>query len=114
MIKNLSVSDLEEVQESEKLTTEIRDKISILLLAINDWPDKIVDLLQYEQLIYSLIGKDVDRKNLEEFISNADLSRDAWVIESLCQLLEIYKYHYEQRSLQEILEEVREKIEELR
>ncbi len=109
---SLSVDHLEKIQESEKLPTVIKEMISIFLAAINDWPNQIVSLVDYEKEIYKLIGEEVDRKKLEEYLSKIDYSKNAWEAESLSQLIEVYYYYEDNKPLKEILKEIKEKIEE--
>lgn len=103
---SLSVGDLEKIQESEKLSTVIKEIISIFLSAINDWPNQIVSLVDYEKEIYKLIGEEVEREKLEEYISKIDYSKNAWEAESLSQLIEVYRYYEDNKPLKEILNEI--------
>ena len=109
---NLSISHLEKIQGSEKLTEVIKEIVNILLAAINDWPNQIASIVDYEKEIYKLVGEEIDRKKLEEYISKIDCLRNAWEAESLSQLVEIYNYYEEWKPLKEILKEIKEKIEE--
>lgn len=109
---SLSVGYLEKIIESEKLPTAIKEILTIFLAAINDWPNPIDSLVDYEKDIYKLIGKEVDRKKLEEYISKIDYSKNAWEAESLSQLIEVYNYYEDNKPLKEILNEIKEKIEE--
>lgn len=108
----LSISYLEEIQESEKLTTVVKAILNILLSAINDWPNPILNLDDYQKEIYKLVGEEIDRKKLEDYISKIDYSKNAWEAESLSQLIEVYNYYEKSKPLKEILEELKEKIEE--
>jgi len=108
----LSISYLEEIQESGKLTTVVNAILNILLSAINDWPNPILNLDDYQKEIYKLAGEKIDRKKLEDCILKIDYSKNAWEAESLSQLIEVYNYYEESKPLKEILEELKEKIEE--
>ncbi|MCP1995521.1 hypothetical protein [Flavobacterium sp. HSC-61S13] len=108
---SLLVNYLEKVQESEKLTGTIKEVISILLVAINDWPTPIISLGDYEKDVYKLIGEEVSRKTMKESISNIDNSKNAWEGESLSQLIEIFNYYEEEKQLKEILKDIQGKIE---
>jgi len=108
---SLSINHLEKIQESEKLTTAIREIINILLAAINDWPNEIISLADYEKEIYKLVGEEIDRQKLEEYILKIDYSQNSWEAESLSQLIEVYNYYEEGKPLKEIFKEIKEKIE---
>lgn len=108
---SLSVSYLEKIQESEKLTGVIKEVINILLAAINDWPAPMVSLVDYEKEVYKLMGEEVSRKTMEEYISNIDYSKNAWKGESLSQLIEVFNYYKEGKQLKEIFNEIQIRIE---
>jgi len=108
---SLSVSYLEKIQESEKITA-IKEIINILLAAINDWPIPIISLIDYEKEVYKLIGEDVSRKTMGEYVSNIDYSKNAWEGESLSQLIEIFNYYEDGKQLKEIFKEIQGKIED--
>ena len=108
---SLSVSCLEKVQESEKLTGVIKEIINILLTAINDWPVLVVNLVDYEKEVYKLMGEEISRETMEEYISNVDCSKNAWEGESLSQLIEVFNYYEEGKQLKEIFKEIQIKIE---
>jgi hypothetical protein len=107
---NLTVSYLEKIQESEKLTSDVKDILIILLAAINDWPYPILNLEEYEKEIYMFVGGDIDRKKLEIFVSELDYSKYAWEAESLSQIVEVYNYYEEKKHLKDILKEIKEII----
>lgn len=108
---SLSVSYLEKIQESEKLTGVIKEIINILLAAINDWPAPIINLVDYEKEVYKLMGEEVSRETMEEYISNIDYSKNAWEGESFSQLIEVFNYYEEEKQLKEILKEIQGEIE---
>lgn len=111
---SLSVNYLEKIQESDKLPSGIKTTLNIFLAAINDWPNPVMDLVDYEKEIYKLLGEDVNRKKMEEYISRIDYSKDAWEGESLSQLIEIYNCYEGGKPLKEIFKEIKDKIEEQR
>lgn len=109
---SLSVGHLEKIQESEKIATVIKEILTMLLAAINDWPTSIASLIDFEQEIYKLVGERIDKKRLEDYISKIDYSKNAWQAESLSQLIEVYNYYEDKKPLKEIFNEIKEKIEE--
>ena len=108
---NILIDNLENIQESEKLTKVLKEVISILVSAINDWPNPILSLVDYEKEIDKLVGGDVDKKKIEKCISNIDYSQYAWEAESLSQLIDIFNYYEEGKLLKEIVNDIRIKIE---
>lgn len=108
---SLSVSHLEKIQESKEIPTVLREIVSIFLAAINDWPNQIDSLVDYEKELYKLMGEKVDRNKLEEYVSKIDYSKFAWEAESLSQLIQVYTYYQDYIPLKNILNEVKEKIQ---
>lgn len=60
---SLSVSHLEKIQESEKLTTIVKQILTILMTTINDWPNQLPTLLDFEKEIYKLVEKKLTKKD---------------------------------------------------
>ncbi len=108
---SISISYLEKIQESEKLPANVKNIINILLAAINDWPNPIISLVDYENEVYKLIKGEISRKTMEEYISNMDYSKNAWEAESLSQLIEIFNAYEEGKQLKDILKEICGQIE---
>ncbi|WP_339869293.1 hypothetical protein [uncultured Algoriphagus sp.] len=108
---NLTINDIEDWQESEKLSDDIKKIINILLAAINDWPKPIATLAEYEIEISKLIGSEADKINIKEYISKADYSLNAWETESLFQILEVFTHYENEKTLKQIIEEIENKIE---
>lgn len=110
---SLSISHLEKFQESKKLANPITELVDILLAAINDWPNPIINLDDYEKEIYKLMGnEEINRSKLENYLSQIDYSKFAWEAESLSQLLDIFNYYEKDKSLKEIMNDIRIIIEE--
>ncbi|MCP5468842.1 MAG: hypothetical protein H7A32_06195 [Deltaproteobacteria bacterium] len=109
---NLSISYLERIQKSEKLRPVTKKLIGILLEAINDWPSPIKSLADYEKEVYELIREDVNRKTLERYISKIDYSKNAWEAESLSQLLEVFNYFEEEKTLKEIFKKIQKQTQQ--
>ena len=110
---SLSIVDLEKIQESEKTTTVVRQVLEIILQAINDWPSQIDSLTGYEDEVYKFIGKDIDKKKFAQYLSQMDYSKNAWVAESFSQLIEVFDYYEEGKSLQDIFRVIKEMKHEI-
>lgn len=108
---SLLINDLQNIHESGKLSPEKNEILSILLSAINDWPNTIVSLADYEIDIHKLFGADIEKKKIKDHLSKVDYSKDAWQAESLSQLIEVYKYYKEDKPLKEIFKEIIQEIE---
>lgn len=106
----ITVDYLEEIQESNKLSIVTKEVINILLLAINDWPRSIIDIDEYEIGILELLGGEVDKDGLEEYMSKIDFSKNAWEAESLSQLIEVYNFYSKEKKIRYILEDMRREV----
>lgn len=109
---SILISVLEKNQASEVLSSRTREILTILLAAINDWPRPIVHLADFEKEVYRFIGNEMDRTKLKEVISKIDCSKHAWEAESLSQLIEIYSYYDDKKSLKEIFDEIEKQLME--
>lgn len=110
---SLLINRLEKIQGSKELTPFVRKTIDILLNSINDWPQPIIDIDKYDEEICALIGGDVNKIGLENYIKKIDYSKHAWEAESLCQLLSIFDYYEEGKLLKEIIRDIQAKIENM-
>jgi len=107
---NLSINYLENIQDSENLPILIEEIINILLSSINDWPTLINNLEDYKNEVSNLIGNDIYKKSIEDYIVKIDYSKHAWEGESLSQLIEIYDYYNEDTKLEEIFNDLQNQI----
>ena len=103
---DLSIKSLELFRESKKIGSTV-EVINILLRAVNDWPNQISTLEEYEGNIQKLFGGPVTRVNLNAFLKKVDYSKSAWEAESLSQLVEVFNYYDEGKSLAEILSDLK-------
>ena len=106
----LEIGNLQKVQESESANPIIKDLIGGLLIAINDWPDPIVQLEDYELQVCKFLGKEVTKNNLQECLSQINSSKHAWYAESLCELEDVFKLYEYEISLREVITDLRAKL----
>lgn len=109
-IMTISLEYLEDIKESGKLTKITQELVTIIVLAMNDWPSEVLSLADFETKIYTSIGEDLDKEKIEEYLINVDFTLNSWKAESICQLLEIYNYYDEGRTLKEIMKEIRDDL----
>lgn len=109
--KILEISKLLQIQELEIATTATKDIIGILLIAINDWPNAIDNLNDYESEVRNFIGGDITKKRMEACLSQIDFSENTWEAESLTQLADVFQFYNEDVSLMEIINDLQLKLE---
>ena len=109
-MKILEISNLQKVQESERVKPIIKNIIGGLLIAINDWPNTIMKLEDYELEVQKFIGGEVTKNKLEVCLSQIDFSKNAWYAESLSQLVDVFKFYEQDVSLKEIIMDLGERL----
>ena len=102
----LLIADIEELIEKGHFSTQNIAVIDILLSSINDWPNSIVSLDDFELEVRNFILAEPIKANIENVLKSIDFNKCAWEAESLSQLLEVYNYIKENISLQEIINEL--------
>jgi hypothetical protein len=68
---SLAVKYLGSLQESGKLKPAVQEVIEIFLTALNDWPDPVINLEDYENAIYKLFAnsEEITEHKLKEYLS---------------------------------------------
>ena len=102
-MKNLSILELVNSVNNNKIPSNSIYFVNILLLAINDWPLNVENLEDYCKQIEYVISGRITKINIESYLKSVDFTKNAWEAESLTQLLEIYKFDKQGATLQEII-----------
>lgn len=103
---NYSIASIEEMIEKKEIAAELIPAVVILLAAVNDWPDPLDGLRDYEIAVQCFVGDTTTRDNIEKALNNIDVSSCAWEAESLSTLMEVYDYFEEGIALKEIVDRV--------
>lgn len=109
---SLSILELEEMVEIDKISPKIKNCIEILLSAINDWTTPVNNLCDYDKAVQNFIESVVTKRNIEIALSKIDLSRFAWEAESLSSLIEVFDYFKEGNTLSQIINELQKQSPE--
>jgi hypothetical protein len=86
MITHDQINDL---IDSGTLSEFNAETAKLLLQALNDWPTRVDDLEKYFLEVEDKIRGTITLPRVEESLANLDLSRDAWIGESLTSIKEI-------------------------
>jgi hypothetical protein len=84
----------------------VKKKLSIFLDAINDFPIAVNSLEEYICELQKEISPNLNKKKLENKLSNIDFSIEAWKAESISTILEIYNFYSIDLELNKILNEI--------
>jgi hypothetical protein len=109
-MRELSIEELEKLQELNTLNSEMKKIVNVFLEAVNDWPNPISDLYDYEKQVNNFICGEPTKKKIEVALVGIDFSRDAWQSESLSVLLDVFKYYTPGISLKEINEKLKKDL----
>jgi hypothetical protein len=106
-MEKLLISDIEVYIVKEAISNYINDVIKIFLSAINDWPEDVSSLDDFELGVHSFISNNTTKRNIENSLENIDLSKYAWQSESMSQLLELFRYFKDGITLKDIIDELK-------
>lgn len=77
-------------------TGEVKKVIDALTLAINDWPNQVVKLEDYEVEVSRFLGQETTAKAINLVLTRINYSIHSWQAESLSELLVVFimtRYH---------------------
>jgi len=110
----LYIAKIEEALEADAINNELKKIVSIFLAAVNDWPDLILNFEDYELEIEKYLNCKTTKDFIMSSLERIDISKDAWRLESLSEILEVFKFYTDGISLKEIIEELKNKLCNLR
>lgn len=106
----LIIDRLIEMEESGNVDKALRQQFSILLSAVNDWPDPVVSIEQYSAGIEDFIDANPTQQQIEKWLKSCNVSENAWEAESLTALLELFQFYDAHISLNEIIKKMQTQI----
>ena len=104
------VSEILTRVNDSSIGNEIREPLSILLSAINDWPEPLVSLEEFDAEVKEFIQGRVTSDQISRSLKKLDWGKDAWRGESITQVAELFKYFDGALSLTEIIERLKERL----
>jgi len=103
-MRDLFISDL------EKVNSDVREVADSLILAVNDWPNQVVKVEDYELELSKFIGQEVTAKAITLALASIDYSVHSWQAESLSELLNIFSFYDSDASFKKIIEDLKTKL----
>ena len=89
------------------IKTEIKEILNIFLDANNDWPIKVMSVEEYKNSVQHFIKAIPDEATIKQALKSIDILYNAWKVESLSTLLEVFKFYPQGISLVEIIEDIK-------
>lgn len=99
----MQITHLERIMNTNVLRNPWNNTLETLLNSVNDWPNSVNTLEDFESQIENTIKGPICKKNIEEYLKNVDYSLNAWESESLFVLLGIYDNHSAEECLKDII-----------
>lgn len=106
----LYIQKLEEIQDGNKTDPVLNKTIDIFLAAVQDWPNPVLTLEDFETEISIFINGVATKDKINTILKVIDFSKNAWQAESLQQLTEVFQYYQEGMSIKEIIEDIKIKL----
>lgn len=103
---SIDINYIEKIIEADATSSILKKELSLFRDALNDWPFEIYYLSDYVNEVEKTINGKADKKTLLNFIENVNALKFAWQIESISQIIELYDYHDDNKTLNEILIEI--------
>lgn len=85
--------------------------ISIFLQAINDWRVAVFSVEEYLDAIKRFTNSELTKEGIETAVAQVSVSNFAWEVESLAELMDVFKYYEAGISLEVIVADLREKLD---
>jgi hypothetical protein len=106
MKHGVNIEAIEEIIDSGLSTKDDAQILKIFLAAVNDWPVNCSTLEEYADRVEETIRSLVTKQSLKNFLAGVDFQKHAWQAESITQLLQIYEFYDERKSLKEIINDL--------
>ncbi len=106
----LYIHELEKFLELE-VDNDVKKIINIFLSAVNDWPNSILTLEDYELEVEKFVNGVTKKNTIKKCLKNGDVSKNSWKLESLSQVFEVFQfYKNDDPSLKEIIDDLKNKL----
>lgn len=107
------IEKIENILDDDNVDLILKRDLSFFLNAINDWPTEISSIDEYINELENLIGNVATRNSLTFFIENVNVLNYAWQTESISQILDIFDYQREKKTLREIMMDLKNELNKL-
>ncbi|GHE23334.1 hypothetical protein [Sphingobacterium griseoflavum] len=109
-----SIQFLIDLIESDKIPASIKHDVSCLLESIDDWPNTVDDLDDFERQLTESVHAELTIINLKNYAKELCVKKDAWKMEALSSLYRLYDRYAHGVVLHEILNPIKRSVDELK
>lgn len=109
----LSTDTVEKILDEDSVSPDIKEVLQIFLAAINDWPDQISSLEDFQLKIREFIKTAPNKPEIESAKKKINYQTQAWYGESLSQVLEVYRFYDKNIFLEQIVDDLRIKLKDI-
>lgn len=109
-----SIQFLIDLVESDKIPASIKCDVSCLLESINDWPNTVNDLDDFEKQLTENVQAELTIINLKNYAKELCVKNDAWKMEALGSLYRLYDQYAHGVVLHEILNPLKRSVDDLK
>ena len=89
-MNDLSVCDIDNLMANMNSNSRVHLILSIFKEAIDDWPENVQTLFEYNNEVRVYIKAKTSKSNIERAMQSADIVNDTWKAESLAVILRVF------------------------
>lgn len=104
------IVDIERLIEEGLVNPELLECVRILLQSVNDWPTEIKSTEHFIQQLESSVHGELDEASIRARLLKIDFANEAWLAESLEELMEIFEFFPKDASLTQILKSIEDDL----
>jgi hypothetical protein len=114
-MNSTSVEYLDSIREDLNWPDNYKVAVEVLLNSINDWPDKVITLDEFQNSVQLFIGKKVTMNSIKQRLTTIDFSKESWQAESLEQLQDIFlQFNTTEIDLKEVINKLEDFVSKIK
>jgi DNA-binding MltR family transcriptional regulator len=113
LMGNLTIYVLEKVKDSPEINSFDKKIVDLLLAAINDWPNPIFGLSEYELVVSDFIRGETTPLRIKGALSKINYLKESWQAESLSQIDKLLALFNNRLTLKEVIDDLELKFGEV-
>lgn len=106
----MRIADIEKLVHQESHDENLRKCISILLQSIMDWPTSIASTEDFVRELGTCVEGELDEASIRTRLAGINFATEAWIAESLDELVEIFRLYPKGTSLVQIMSSIESEL----